>query len=120
MANVLVVDDMQSELELMSRYLIQAGHNVVTASDGKEALKKAQETLPDAIVTDWMMPNMGGLDLCRQLKKISETADIPIVACTVKNRAVDRLWAAKQGVNAYVTKPCTAEELIGAVKEVMG
>jgi two-component system, chemotaxis family, response regulator PixH len=120
MAKVLVVDDMQAELELIGQYLRQAGYTVITAADGKEALQKAQEIVPDVIVTDWMMPNMGGMDLCRQLKKNTETAAIPVVACTVKNRDVDRLWATKQGVTAYLAKPCTAQELVDAVKDAMG
>ncbi|ELR97568.1 PleD family two-component system response regulator [Gloeocapsa sp. PCC 73106] len=116
---ILVVDDMKAELELISRYLTQAGYSVATAKDGKEAMQKVIEYKPDAIVTDWMMPEMGGLDLCRQLKKKKETADIPIVACTAKSRDVDRMWATKQGVKRYVVKPFTAEELIIAIKEAM-
>jgi two-component system, chemotaxis family, response regulator PixH len=119
MAKVLIVDDMQAELLLMSQHLTKAGHSIITAADGHEALKKATSSKPDLIITDWMMPNMGGMDLCRQLKKNPETANIPVVACTVKNRDVDRLWATKQGIKAYVTKPYTAEELINAVNEVM-
>jgi twitching motility two-component system response regulator PilH len=60
------------------------------------------------------------LDLCRQLKKKPETADIPIIACTAKNRDVDRLWAMKQGVRAYLTKPYTAEDLTNAVQLAIG
>jgi two-component system, chemotaxis family, response regulator PixH len=120
MASILVVDDMQAELELICQYLATAGHTTVTAVNGEEALHIAQANRPDAIVTDWMMPVMGGLDLVRQLKKQSETADIPIIACTAKNREVDRMWAMKQGVKVYLTKPYTAEELVTAVKTVIG
>jgi two-component system, chemotaxis family, response regulator PixH len=120
MSKILVVDDMQAELELICQYLTQAGHTTITASNGEEALTQARENRPDAIVTDWMMPVMGGLELCRHLKKYPETANIPIVACTVKNRDVDRIWAMKQGVKFYLTKPYTAEELLGAMKEVIG
>lgn len=120
MSKILVVDDLKSELDLISQYLTQAGYNVVTATGGKEALEKIISTKPDAIVTDWMMPEMGGLDLCRKLKKNPETANIPIVACTVKNREVDRIWAAKQGVKAYVVKPCTQEDLVSALRTAMG
>jgi two-component system, chemotaxis family, response regulator PixH len=120
MASILVVDDMQAELELICQYLTTAGHTTVTAANGEEALQKAQANRPDAIVTDWMMPVMGGLDLVRQLKKQPETADIPIIACTAKNREVDRMWAMKQGVKVYLTKPYTAAELTTAVKTVIG
>jgi two-component system, chemotaxis family, response regulator PixH len=119
MSKILVVDDMQAELELVCQYLTNAGHTVVTAVNGQEALDKARADLPDAIVTDWMMPVMGGLELCRHLRKQAETASIPIIACTAKNRDVDRVWAMKQGVKVYLTKPYTAEELLTAVREVV-
>jgi two-component system, chemotaxis family, response regulator PixH len=120
MASILVVDDMQAELELICQYLTSAGHQTVTAVNGEEALNKARANQPDAIVTDWMMPVMGGLDLVRQLKKQPETAGIPIIACTAKNREVDRIWAMKQGVKVYLTKPYTSEDLVSAVKVVLG
>jgi two-component system, chemotaxis family, response regulator PixH len=120
MSKILVVDDMPAELELMCQYLTQAGHTILTASNGEEALNQAKVNLPDVIVTDWMMPVMGGLDLCRHLKKQPETASIPIVACTAKNREVDRMWAMKQGVKVYLMKPYTAEDLVNAVREVTG
>ena len=119
MSKILVVDDMQAELELVCQYLTTAGHTVITAVNGQEALDKARSDRPDAIVTDWMMPVMGGLELCRHLRKQPETASIPIVACTAKNREVDRVWAMKQGVKVYLTKPYTAEELLTAVQAVV-
>ena len=67
-----------------------------------------------------MMPKMGGLDVCRELKKNPETESIPVIACTAKDRDVDRMWAKKQGINNYVTKPCTQDELVNAVRGVIG
>jgi twitching motility two-component system response regulator PilH len=119
MSKILLVDDIKSELDLLSEYLTGAGYSVVTAKNGAEALEKANNDEFDAIVTDWMMPEMGGLDLCRQLKKKPTTANIPIVACTAKDRDVDKMWAKKQGVKGYVVKPCTQEELISTVKTAM-
>ena len=120
MSKILVVDDMQAELELICQHLAKAGHTTLTAINGQEALDRARAQQPDAIVTDWMMPVMGGLELCRHLKKHPETANIPIVACTAKNRNVDRVWAMKQGVKVYLTKPYTAAELVAAIQEVIG
>lgn len=116
MTKILVIDDMKSELDLISQCLAKAGYAVVTATNGQEALKVVSSNRPDVIVTDWMMPEMGGLDLCRKLKKNPDTANIPVIACTAKNRDVDRMWAVKQGVVAYITKPYTQEELITALK----
>ncbi|MGF1541457.1 MAG: response regulator transcription factor [Pleurocapsa sp.] len=120
MKTILIVDDLKSELDLMVNYLTKAGYSIITANNGEEAIAQTIANKPDAIVTDWMMPKMGGLDICRKLRKNPDTANIPIVACTAKNRDVDRLWAKKQGVNGYVTKPCTQEELVTALREAMG
>jgi two-component system, chemotaxis family, response regulator PixH len=117
---ILIVDDMQCELDLMSEYLIRSGYTVITAMNGEEALIKVREIKPDAIVTDWMMPKMGGLDIARQLKKHPDTAGIPIVICTAKIRDVDRIWAKKQGINHYITKPYTEQELNDVLIGVMG
>ena len=120
MKTVLVVDDLKSELDLIANYLVKAGYEIITATNGEDAIAIISKTKPDAIVTDLMMPKMGGLDICRKLKKNPETSEIPVIACTVKNRYVDFLWAKKQGVKAYVTKPCTQEDLVTALKEAMG
>ena len=120
MKTILIVDDMQSELDMMANYLTKAGYKIITANNGDEAISKTIANKPDLIVTDWMMPKMGGLDICRRLKKNPETANIPVITCTAKNRDVDRMWAIKQGVKAYVIKPCTQDELVTAVQQVMG
>ena len=120
MQTILIVDDLQSELDLMAKYLTSAGYSIITANNGEDAIALTIENKPDAIVTDWMMPKMGGLDICRQLRKNPETEKIPVIACTVKNRDVDKMWAKKQGINGYVTKPCTQEQLVDALREAMG
>ena len=119
MKTILIVDDLQSELDMMASYLTKSGYKIIMAHGGEEAISLAQANQPDLIVTDWMMPKMGGLDICRKLKKNPETENIPVVACTAKDRDVDRMWAKKQGVKAYVTKPCTKEELVSAVRGVL-
>lgn len=116
MKTILIVDDLQSELDMMAHYLTNAGYKIIMAHNGKEAIAKVAEIMPDAIVTDWMMPKMGGLDICRKLRRNPETASIPIIACTAKDRDVDRMWAIKQGINAYVVKPCKQDELVSAVR----
>lgn len=120
MKTILIVDDSQSELDMMATYLTKAGYKILMANNGEDAIAKTLDNKPDAIVTDWMMPKMGGLDICRKLKKNPETADIPIIACTAKNRDVDRLWALRQGIRAYLTKPCNQEELVSTLKATIG
>jgi twitching motility two-component system response regulator PilH len=119
MITVLVVDDIPSEMELISVYLAESGYEVITASNGKEALKKTVEQKPDVVVTDVVMFGMSGFELCRSLKKNPATQDLPIVLCTARNQEIDRLWGMKQGANLYVTKPFTREEIVKAVKSVV-
>ncbi|NJK54680.1 MAG: response regulator [Pleurocapsa sp. SU_5_0] len=120
MKTILIVDDLQSQLDLMAKYLADAGYKIIAVNNGKEAIAQSIASKPDLIVTDWMMPEMGGLDVCRKLSKNPETEHIPVVACTAKDRDVDRMWAKKQGIKAYVTKPFTQDQLVNAVKEVIG
>jgi two-component system, chemotaxis family, response regulator PixH len=115
---VLIVDDMKSELQLISNYLQSAGYLVTTADSGEQALAQLKLDQPDVIVTDLVMPQITGLELCRMLKKEASTANIPIVACTTKDRQVDQAWARKQGFDAYVIKPCSQADLVSAVQSV--
>jgi two-component system, chemotaxis family, response regulator PixH len=120
MSTILVVDDTLSELELISHYLRENGYSVINATDAKDALNKAIEQKPDAIVTDVVMPGMSGFELCRSLKGNPATQKLPIVVCSSKNQEIDRLWGMKQGADVYVTKPFTQEQLVRAVKSVVG
>jgi two-component system, chemotaxis family, response regulator PixH len=120
MQTILIVDDTPSELELMTQYLKEGGFQVIIAIDAKEAISKATEYRPDAIVTDVVMPGMSGFELCRTLKKTEATQKTPIVVCTSKNQELDRLWGLKQGADVYITKPYTKDELVRAVKSVAG
>lgn len=118
LGTILIVEDSPSELELMSHYLNESGYNVIKASGAKEALEKAVLEQPDIIVTDVVMPGMSGFELCRSLKRNPATQKVPIVICSSKNQEIDRLWAMRQGADAYVTKPYTREQLLRAIKSV--
>ena len=120
MKTVLVVDDLQAQLNLISGYLQEEGFQVVTAGNGNEALAKASAKVPDLVITDLVMPEMSGLEFCRKLKKNPETAEVPVIACTTKDRDMDKKWAKKQGVVAYLVKPFTRDEMISAVKNSVG
>ncbi|MGK7876896.1 MAG: PleD family two-component system response regulator [Xenococcaceae cyanobacterium] len=119
MIKVLVAEDNSSERDLISNYLREDGYNVVNAKDGKEALNKISEEKPDVVLTDLVMPEMNGLELCRSLKKNPVTHNLPIVVCTVRNSDIDRLWVMRQGVDVYLVKPFTQKEILRAVKSVV-
>ncbi len=118
-AKILIVEDSPSELELMSHYLQDSGYNVIKAAGAKEAMEKALLENPSVIVTDVVMPGMSGFELCRSLKKNPHTEKVPIIICSSKNLEIDRLWAMKQGANAYITKPYTREHLLSTIKSVV-
>jgi len=119
MSTVLVVEATLSELELISNYLRESGYVVIIATDAKEALNKALNQKPDAIVTDVVMPGMSGFELCRKLKNNPATGQLPIIICSSKGQEIDRFWGIKQGADVYVTKPFTREQLVRAVKSVI-
>ncbi len=118
LSTILIVEDSPSELELMSHYLKESGYNVIKAAGAKEALEKAMEQKLDAIVTDVVMPGMSGFELCRALKRNPTTQKVPVLICSSKNQEIDRLWAMRQGADAYLTKPYTRDELVRAIKSV--
>jgi twitching motility two-component system response regulator PilH len=117
---VLVVEDMPSEMELLSYYLRSSGYTVIAAVSAKEALEKALSSCPDVIVTDVVMPGMSGYELCRTLRKHPTTEKVPIIICTSKDQEIDRLWGMRQGADAYITKPFTQEQLIRVVRSLGG
>ena len=118
LGTILVVEDSPSELELISHFLNESGYKVIKATGGQEALEKLELEKPDAVITDVVMPGMSGFELCRSLKKHPKTQKVHIVICSSKNQEIDRLWAMRQGADAYLTKPYTREELLRAIKSV--
>ncbi|MEH2236401.1 response regulator transcription factor [Nostoc sp.] len=117
-ATILVIEDCLSELKLISHYLSDRGYNIIKASCAKEALEIILESKPDAIVTDVVMPGMSGFELCRFIKTNSANQKVPIVICSSKNQAIHRLWAKKQGADAYITKPYTPEQLLSVIQSL--
>jgi two-component system phosphate regulon response regulator PhoB len=116
---VLVVDDEPDAIELVAFNLAKAGMTVVTAEDGVDALAKARETLPDAIVLDVMLPGMDGLEVCRTLRRDPKTATIPVIMVTAKGAEVDRILGLELGADDYLTKPFSPRELVLRIKKML-
>ena len=115
---VLIVEDSLSELELMSHYLDNGDYKIVKSTGAKEAFDIALKDSIDVVISDVVMPEMSGFELCRQLKRNPVTEKLPIILCTSKNQEIDKLWGMKQGANAYLTKPYTREQLIETIQSV--
>src|SRR5690349_321743 len=118
-ATVLVIDDEKDLLELVRYNLEKERLAVLTAADGGEGLALGTRQRPDLIVLDLMMPNMDGLEVCRQLKADPRTEEIPIIMLTAKAAETDRVVGLELGADDYVTKPFSPRELVARVKAVL-
>ena len=116
---VLVVDDEPDAVELISFNLKGAGLDVITAEDGAEALKKAEQHTPDAIILDVMLPEVDGMEVCKVLRRGAKTAGIPILMLTSKAAEIDRVLGLELGADDYVTKPFSPRELVLRVKRLL-
>ncbi len=119
MVKVLVVDDSPMVLEMVSAHLKQHGMDVMEANNGAEAVEKLKVSTPDLVVTDVVMPQMNGYELCRWIKNNASTKDVPVVMCTTKSEEFDKYWGMKQGADAYLTKPYHPPELIKTIKQLL-
>ncbi|HHP50933.1 MAG TPA: response regulator transcription factor [Moorella mulderi] len=116
MAKILVVDDEKSIQELIRYNLEKAGHRVLMAEDGASALRLAEETLPDLIILDLMLPGFCGLEVCRRLKSNKTTVSIPIIMLSAKDGEADKVLGLELGAEDYITKPFSPRELLARVK----
>ncbi len=112
---ILVVDDSPTHLKLASNPLIDQGYEVITASDGEEALKQVENEMPVLVVLDVIMPKMNGFQVCRKIKTSADLKDIKIILCTSKTQESDKFWGKKQGADAYLTKPFSDTDLVSTV-----
>ena len=113
---VLVVDDEPIVTEVVQRYLVREGYQVPVAADGRAALKQAREAAPDLVVLDLMLPEIDGLEVCRQLRAESS---VPIIMLTAKGEESDKILGLGLGADDYLTKPFSPGELIARVKAVL-
>jgi two-component system, chemotaxis family, response regulator PixH len=118
MKKVLVVEDSQSERDLITLYLEKNNYRVISASNAEDGMELAAKEKPDAIITDITMEGINGFEFCRLLKVYPDTEKIPIIACTARDRDLDRMWGQKQGIDFYITKPYSQEELVKAIESV--
>ena len=113
---ILIVDDEPALVDLLAYNLRKAQFEIVVADNGLDALRLASETSPDLILLDLMIPEVDGLDVCRQLRK---TSRVPIIMITALGEEVDRVVGLELGADDYVTKPFSVRELIARIKAVL-
>ena len=117
--SVLIVDDEPVTQDLLRLMLEPAGFRVTEAEDGLEALQKVQESKPDIMILDVMMPNMDGITVCKKIRSNAETADLPIVMLSGKTHLNAVEEGLQAGANRYLAKPMSRAELIQNLREVL-
>jgi two-component system phosphate regulon response regulator PhoB len=118
-AKLLLIEDDAALAELLSWNFKKEEYNVIQTADGEEALILVREHRPDVILLDWMIENLSGIEVCRQLRRDPETANIPIIMLTARGEEEDKIRGLETGADDYVTKPFSPRELIARVKAVL-
>ncbi|MBS3102470.1 response regulator [Candidatus Woesearchaeota archaeon] len=113
---ILIAEDEEHIRRLVKAILGQEKYDIIEAKDGREALEKVSEEMPDLIILDLMMPKVDGIEVCRQLKSNALTKKIPIIMLTAKTEMTDKIVGIKAGADDYLTKPFEPNELRVRVK----
>ena len=113
---ILVIEDEAAQREVLLYNIEAAGYDAIWADNGEDGVLLSQENNPDLVVVDWMMPNLSGIEVCRQLRANPETKDMHIILLTAKSNEVDKVQGLETGADDYVTKPYSVTELMARIK----
>jgi len=113
---VLVIEDEDAQAQILQYNLEAAGFSVKVAPNADEGLLLANEYAPDLIVLDWMLPDMSGIEVCRQIKSKSQTKRIPVIMLTARGTEDDKVRGLEVGADDYMVKPHSTKELIARIK----
>lgn len=120
MQKILVVDDVQTDRELVGSVVLRAGHTPLYAENGLTAVEVAKSERPALILMDVVMPDQDGFKTTRDLKKDPETSKIPVVLVTTKGTDSDRFWGKRQGADDHVVKPFSPDALLRLIRRYAG
>ena len=118
-AKMLLVEDDAALAELLVYHFKREDFDVKQTPDGEEALLLAQENAPDIVLLDWMVEGLSGIEVCRRLRRMPETANVPIIMLTARGEEEDRVRGLETGADDYVTKPFSPRELVARVGAVL-
>jgi two-component system phosphate regulon response regulator PhoB len=118
-ARILLVEDDPALVELLVYSFEREEFEVRSTPDGEDALVMARESAPDLVILDWMIEGISGIEVCRRLRRIPETANVPIIMLTARGEEADRIRGLETGADDYVTKPFSPRELIARVGAVL-
>jgi two-component system phosphate regulon response regulator PhoB len=117
--HVLVVEDEEALAQVLKYNLEKEGYKVSVARDGEEAMLVAEETKPDLVLLDWMLPKASGIEVCRRLRTRQESRNTPIVMLTARDEESDRVRGLDTGADDYLAKPFSMTELFARLRAVM-
>lgn len=118
-ARMLLVEDDPALAELLRFHFEREDFDVRHTGDGEEALLLAREAAPDIVLLDWMLESLSGIEVCRRLRRLPETANVPIIMLTARGEEEDRVRGLDTGADDYVTKPFSPRELVARVAAVL-
>jgi two-component system phosphate regulon response regulator PhoB len=116
---ILLVEDDPALVELLVYHFEREEFDVASTPDGEEALVMVRESPPDLIILDWMIEGISGIELCRRLRRMPETGNVPIIMLTARGEEADRIRGLETGADDYVTKPFSPRELVARVGAVL-
>ena len=115
MTKIMIVEDEAALVTLLKYNLEKQGYETISVMDGKEVMNTAMTEKPDLILLDWMLPNVQGIDLCRDMRKSYELRNIPIIMLTARGEEADKVRGLSYGVDDYMTKPYSIPELMARI-----
>ena len=118
-AHIFVVEDEKPILTLLTYNLQKEGYKVSSSSNGEEALSSIKEKKPDLVLLDWMLPDLSGIDICKNIRKDNSFKDLPIIMLTAKGEQEDKIKGLDSGIDDYLTKPFSFNELMARIKAVL-
>ena len=118
-ATILVVEDEKPISTLIQYNLEKEGFKVHTFETGEEGFDQIKKSLPDLVLLDWMLPDLSGIDICKQIKKDAKLKSIPIIMLTAKSEEADKIRGFETGADDYVTKPFSTKELILRIQALL-
>ena len=116
---ILLIEDEKGLVQSLTWYFNREGYETTAVADGADGLRKAQTLLPDLILLDLMLPGMGGLDVCRELRAGEKTRTIPIIIITARSEETDEVIGLSMGADDYVTKPFSNKVLLQRIKAIL-
>lgn len=118
-ANILIIEDEPAIQELLTVNLQRNGYAVVCANNGAKAMDCINQKLPDLVLLDWMLPDISGIKLARQIREQHRTRDIPLIILTARSSEQDKVDGLEAGADDYITKPFSPRELIARIKSLL-